>query len=230
MVNNFELIKGLLQFNHEGDFYFIQILKRRKDNTGMEVDMRVINNYFIYSERQLMEDLQQRIIEECNFHNARAYIRVNVRNAEKIALQTLKKVTDMIISKDYKAVKNAYLSAAGEHHSQVPKRWIVDIDGSDWIDTFAMYTDMINGCQPLGNKVIGCIPTKNGYHIICTPFNLQEWNKLFKEPFTPIDIHKDNPTLLYCPSSNTIKRQYRPCGDCGATEPLQRCLGCRHEF
>ena len=34
----------------------------------------------------------------------------------------------------------------------------------------------------------------NGIHLITTSFNLQQ----FKEKYPDIDIHKNNPTLLYC--------------------------------
>lgn len=142
MINNFNRIESLLDFKNVGDFYFIQILKRRKDNPEMEKDMTIINNYFVYS----IEDFynhESRIKFECDAHNARAYIRVNVRNTQKIAMQTLKKVTDLIISGDYRAVKSAYLSAAGEFHSQNPKLWIVDVDEKD-LSAVDMYMDMIN--------------------------------------------------------------------------------------
>ena len=49
MVNNFISIKSLLTFKEEGDFYFIQILKRKKDNPEMKSDTRVIDNFFVYS-------------------------------------------------------------------------------------------------------------------------------------------------------------------------------------
>ena len=37
------------------------------------------------------------------------------------------------------------------------------------------------------------LPAKSGYHIITEPFNLQQ----FKEKYPDIDVHKNNPTLLY---------------------------------
>jgi hypothetical protein len=37
------------------------------------------------------------------------------------------------------------------------------------------------------------IPTKNGVHIITRPFNLQK----FKGFHPGMDVHKENPTLLY---------------------------------
>lgn len=193
MIDNFQKIESLLQFKNEGDFYFVQILRRRKDNPEMKTDMVLVNNYFIYSIEDYY-DKKIRITNDCHTYNARAYIRLNVRNAEKIAMQTLKKVTDYILQKDFKAVKNAYLSACGEFHSQVPKRWIVDIDekGGD----LQGIMNYIYECEPVGQKIETIIETKNGYHLITTPFNLQTWRKLIKNP---IDIHKDNPTILYIP-------------------------------
>jgi hypothetical protein len=37
------------------------------------------------------------------------------------------------------------------------------------------------------------IPTKNGIHVICRPFNLAK----FRVDYA-IDVHKDNPSILYC--------------------------------
>ena len=50
-----------------------------------------------------------------------------------------------------------------------------------------------------GSNILGYIPTKNGWHIICEPFN----TKLI-EPFQAthaFDIHKNNPTILYTPGN-----------------------------
>ena len=41
-MNNFQKIKPVLKFENENDFYFIQILKRRKDNPEMDRDVKVI--------------------------------------------------------------------------------------------------------------------------------------------------------------------------------------------
>jgi hypothetical protein len=41
------------------------------------------------------------------------------------------------------------------------------------------------------------VPTKNGIHLITNPFNLNA----FKFGFPNIDVHKNNPTILYIPKS-----------------------------
>lgn len=201
MINNFESLSPLLQFDNPGDCYFVQILKRRKDNPTMERDMEVIDNFFFYS----IEDAEKkmpRIIHKCNCENARAYLRVNRRNTEKLALMTAQKILGYIISRDFKAAKNAYLSAAGENHSEPKKRWIIDIDFNEQFPPVIGRTNpygeldrFIHNLQPLGNKHLAFIPTKNGVHFICTPFNVLEFRKVYPN----IDIHKDNPTILYIP-------------------------------
>lgn len=195
MINNFKLLEPLLTFNEPGDFYFLQLIQRKKDNPHIERNLNVIDNHFIY-DLEKFRHLEDSIIHNCIAHNARAYLRLNVRNAEKIALRTLQKTVDLIVSKDYKAVKNAYLSAAGESNSQKDKRWLVDIDEKLSTSVMQQNIDLINSMQPVGDKILKIVPTKNGYHIICNPFNLQEWRKMI--PF-PLDIHKDNPTCLYVP-------------------------------
>lgn len=211
MINNFQTLRPIIQFTNPGDCYFVQFLKRRKDNPEMERDMTNVDNLFIYSLEQY-DSMEQRIIEIANMHNARAYIRVNRRNTERMALQTLVKVSNLILSKDYKSVKNAYLSAAGEHSSEPIKRWVVDIDtfipklgihnaelneqGVDDIKSIicSLHDECNRNSKQGEYKILLTVPTKNGCHIITNPFNLQKFRKLV--PY-PIDIHKDNPTLLY---------------------------------
>jgi hypothetical protein len=54
------------------------------------------------------------------------------------------------------------------------------------------------------NQKFLILPTKNGKHIICPPFNKmtfqQMWDKSENlKQLDMLDIHKDNPTILYVP-------------------------------
>ena len=76
-------------------------------------------------------------------------------------------------------------------------RWVVDIDTyMNYYESEAFMDFINNYVEPFnGNvKCLKWIPTKNGHHLITTPFNLQQ----FKEKYPDIDVHKNNPTLLYC--------------------------------
>jgi hypothetical protein len=199
MKNNFNLVRKMLDFSNPDTYYFLQILKRRKDNPDLEKDMKVIGDYFIYSMEQFNR-MENEIIQTCIAHNARAYFRINKRSSKKTAMQMLKRVTDLIISENYKAVKNAFSSVSGEFHGDEDKKWIVDIDDVS-IDTFNHSKQQIEirelllelqtetGREPMMNY----IPTKSGIHIITRPFNL----KRFKEKYPEIDVHKDNMVILY---------------------------------
>ena len=74
------------------------------------------------------------------------------------------------------------------------KTWLVDFDSKD-IDELNRLKDIIESVEPKDvEKIVETVPTRNGYHLITRPFNKKEFNELYNES---IDIHKDNPTLIY---------------------------------
>jgi hypothetical protein len=197
MIDNFPHIPELLDFSEKNTFYFIQILKRRKENPDMKTGVRVVDNFYIYAPEDL-EKLKDKIVEQCTLHNARAYINVNRLDLERIALHTSKKIMELVIQGDYKAVKNAYPSVCGSHSSENDKRWVVDIDTKDLdvvIGIVKLIEDLQASITKSNYKVLKTLETKNGYHIITNPFNL----KAFKDIEPNIDVHKSSPTILYIP-------------------------------
>jgi hypothetical protein len=78
------------------------------------------------------------------------------------------------------------------------KRWIVDIDTKDEIVVHRV-AHIVNAMKPEGDKIITCIPTKNGYHLITKRFDVLSFNKMMKLQGDVPDIQKKNPTLLYLP-------------------------------
>ncbi len=199
MINNFQQISKLLQFRSDDDFYHLQIIKRKKDHPEIGSNSLVIKTYYIKSEDHLAK-VEPEIIALCNFHGARACINLNRRSFEKMAFHTLKKVTDQIMNKDFTSVRKAYESVCGAYANESNKKWIIDIDNIS-IDGFNHQPSMIQ----LRSRIIelqieaghlqsmNFIRTKSGIHIISAPFNLQK----FREEFPDIDVHKDNPTILY---------------------------------
>ena len=47
MVDNLDKILPLLKFESEDDFYYLQILQRKKENPQLGSNSRVIKNYYI---------------------------------------------------------------------------------------------------------------------------------------------------------------------------------------
>lgn len=196
MQNNFQQIQQLLKFNRPGEFYFIQIFKRRKDNPEMEVDMKVIRDYYVYSQNDLAR-LEECIIKDCEAHNARAYVRLNVRHTDKIALMMMKRLADLLISGDTKAARNIYSSVCGEFHSDPEKKWLIDLDSLNKNEEDFVKAIISNlwSHNEMGGQIYAEVPTPNGKHLITSPFNLQS----FRSECSYVDIHKDNPTILYVP-------------------------------
>jgi len=100
MTDNFDLIKNFIKKNYtleKGDFFFIQVLKRRKENPELKKDVSLIDTFFINDSFDL-EDYRQEIIKLCHDNNARCYIRLDKRNSDKICLQALKITTDDMIN------------------------------------------------------------------------------------------------------------------------------------
>ena len=200
MINNFQAIRDLLTFGDEDKFYLIQIFKRRKDNPDMKKDMVIIDNYFVY-ELAHFDGLEGKIVDQCTKNNARAYIRLNRRSAKQVALKTLGRIAKMIEDENYKHVQRAYLSCAGESHKEEDKTWIIDLDRNGTSDEAydAYINSVIFEAQQLiqetgKDDTMSIIPTKNGLHLICRPFNLSKFKRIFPE----VDVHKDNPVMLFC--------------------------------
>lgn len=203
MINNLELIKSHLQFDSEDDFYHLQIIKRKKEHPELGSNSYVVKTYYVRSVEYLDKKMPE-IIALCEFHNARACINLNRRSFEKMAFHLLKKVADQIMNKDFKSARKAYESVCGAYSNEPDKKWIVDIDTKDEklikeIQGFIYYLEPMEfidlNIGSIVNKVKLTLPTKNGYHLITSPFRLDEFNK----KYPGIEVHKNNPTILVIP-------------------------------
>lgn len=204
MVDCIELIKDLLVFETNDDFYFLQILQRKKENPNLGSNSKVIKNYYITSTEHLIEKYDE-IKSLCNMFNARASLRLNKRSFEKVAFKSLENFANVMQTKEYKHIMNCYDKACGLLNNEKQKKWIVDIDRNElvWLEQII---NSVQESEPNGNKIIIQLPTRSGIHLITKPFNViqfkenlkNELSKYFMGEIT-IDIHKDNPINLYIP-------------------------------
>lgn len=197
MIDNIELIKDLLNFENEGDFYMLYVFKRKKDQPEGERDnhqsVRTIKTYCVES-IEYLEKRYDEIKQLCEMFKARAYIHVQKQNHKDVAMNMITEIVKRIQSGQINQ-QHVFDSVVGQIKTQ-EKRWIVDLDvkGGEWLYNVE---ECINNCRPEGEKVEMVIPTKSGYHLITKRFDVME----FKKHYPDLDIQKKNPTLLYYPDS-----------------------------
>ena len=194
MVNNIKLVLPFLVFEFKDDFYYLQILQRKKENPQLGSNSRVIKNYYITSQEYLLERYDE-IMKLCEVFNARASIRLNKRSFEKVGFKAMTNLANTMMNKEYSFLKSSYDRACGLGHNDSEKKWILDIDGEVSYGRLMLMEDVINRAQPEGKNTIVYIPSKSGLHLITKPFDLREFGSLYPE----IEVHKDNPTNLYIP-------------------------------
>ena len=244
-IDNFDIIRKHLDFvDSKLDRYIVHILRRPKDisskmknELGANESQRLIKTYYIDS----LEYFDRKIPamkELCKANNARAYIIVQPKDNFECLMNLGKKIFDTIQNKNY-SVKPEHLirQAYCEHHNTRKKQWVIDLDFKEMTEyrcddgykyykktwSFQEVKDLIIEellkIQKTEDQIYE-VPTKQGVHIITSPFNLQsaqkkcglmfEGRKKFVEqiPYGPGEynykyheqtgwLHKDGMTLLY---------------------------------
>jgi hypothetical protein len=216
MIDNLNLIKPLLNFDDEDDFYMLYVFKRKKDQSTDKANhqsVRTIRSYCIKSVEQL-EERYDEIKMLCEVFKARAYMHIQKQSHKDVSLDMLVTLAERIKCGQNKQ-QGLFDTVVGQIKTN-EKRWIVDIDTKDDSIVESIINN-IDNCKPIRSrafvttysggtvnysldiitKVIQKIPTKSGYHLITEKFDVQE----FKKHHPDIDIQKKNPTLLYYPDS-----------------------------
>ena len=181
MINNIQLIKPLLTFDKEGDFYMLYVFKRKKDQPEGERDnhqsVRTIKSYCVTSVEYL-EKRYQEIIQLCEMFKARAYIHVVKQNHKDVGMNMITEIVNRIQSGQINQ-QHVFDSVVGQIKTS-EKRWIIDIDEKEISPLMLAHIEY--GCRPftevdfddagvpigykVGPKIEKTIPTKNGYHLI----------------------------------------------------------------
>ena len=205
IVDNFKLIEDKLTFNNPDEFYFVQVLMRGKDgNTQPGINGNNKNRqiaFYCITSKEKLEEKKDEIITLCKTKNARCYIHPTKRSFKEVAVKALVLTADIIEKENYMGMKGVYSTACGQSFITKDKKFVVDVDrngneNDESINRRAteMVMFMNTECEPLGyEKLIYTVPTKNGLHLITMPFNTAK----FGEKYPTVDIHKNNPTLLY---------------------------------
>lgn len=196
MIDNFEKIKPYISDPCPGKFWYVKIVRRKKENPDVTSRQHFIKHWFIRNWEHL-ESIKDDIRTMCIAFNARAYIYLTPRSEFKHAHILLKKIAERLSTQSYN-MGGIIQSSAGDKDcifDKESKTWMIDIDTKDM--AVVNYTSSLVSSKAIGGKVKTIIPTINGYHLITTPFNTWLYDDVYGETYTKYDISKNNPTLLY---------------------------------
>lgn len=221
IVDNFDLIRSLLKFEDKNDFYFLQIIQRKKDGgiipqCNRNNGYRTIKSYYIRSLEEFDSRIE-RIKQLCEQNNARAYINLNVRSAKEVALEAAKAYIDLVREDRCYQGHRVYDHVCGVTPKMGnKKKWIVDVDDltPEQIDIVCEKICKCRSAYPMENpdsvtfnNIIAEIPTAHGVHIITHGFDVARFREILEYTTTLnltkqqikeiVTVKKDNPTLLY---------------------------------
>ena len=185
IVNNFNEIKVLLIKEDPNDFWFGQIIKRKKDNPLMDRSERIIKSYNFSSHDKLLDRMDE-IMSICEYNNARFYLNPNIRNIKLCNIRLIQSLMQSIADESYSSIYSKVDSIFGSTMSPGrTKYWIADIDEDDT----ALVNELKDAIDDNNGKKSLVLKTLNGYHIICEPFN--------RKVIVYSEIKVNSPTLIY---------------------------------
>lgn len=205
MTDNFDIYKQFIteKWSHidlpEGDSYFaIELIRRGKDNPDMPAANYHFKNYYIRKPENL-DKYKQEIKSLCELLHLRAYASVNIKSFKQVSLDTMAELARRIAKNDYRKNYAVFESCSGQYCHSKGKQWVVDVDDCKLHGVYPeIIKDVINSCQPDGNKIVTEFPTKSGVHLITTPFDRQQFMELCEAyDIKDADIKKNHLTLLY---------------------------------
>ncbi len=195
MVNNFERFGELMRFTDKHDFYFVNILRRKKDHPEQSKSEKFIDAFYIYSLAQY-EEFIPKMIKQADKEEARVYVRVNKRNDITIGMKMIKEVVELVDNQAYTKLKRAYTSVCGSYSSEKERKiYTIDVDNlnMDYLLEVVNYVDSLRKKYNSPTLIHTFVKSLNGYHILTSPFNIKE----FKIQYPHIDVSDDASTLLY---------------------------------
>ena len=199
VVDNFDAVEGIMEFTTPNTFYWVQVIKRRKDNPGMHGNNICYGSFCFYNYESLLR-AKSELIKLSRTYNARVMFWINPRNIQELALPMMQLGLEYIKSKHYKSINRLFDHACGKYAQKGKnKLHIIDVDTRD---------------PEVVNKICSCLTsagernpdfeikkvlnTLHGFHILCNGFNPDLFKQLCViEKVDPVDIHEDNPTVLY---------------------------------
>lgn len=196
-IDNFNIVSPWFDnLSDQGDFFFVQVIQRNKENNNVRSGGYVIKDYHFFDKETFLAKKDE-ITTLCKAFNARAYFWVNPRNCKQVQYEIIKETLEAIELGIHKLFKCVSRALGRKRCNKYKSKWILDFDTKDW-SLINKYLDLVRKCRPNVNKILYYVPTVNGIHVITLGFDLEQFKQeLAIAKLDNIDIHKDNPTILY---------------------------------
>ena len=194
MIDNFNIFSSWFEnLTDQGDFFFVQVIQRKKE-CPIGSNNNVIKDYYFFDKDSFLNKKEE-ITTLCKTFNARAYFWVNCRQVQYEIIREALEAIEYNSKKLFRCVSKAIGKRRNTNYKLL---WILDFNTKD-TELITKYLDIAIGCKHAGNGLVfNLIPTVNGFHAITKGFDLNQFNqKLNEADLENIDIHKDNPTVLY---------------------------------
>lgn len=196
-IDNFNAVAPWFDnLSDQGDFFFVQVMQRNKEKNNVGSSGYVIKDYHFFDKETFLSKKEE-ITTLCKAFNARAYFWINPRNCKEVQYEIIREALEAIELGTHKLFKCVSRALGRKRCNKYKSKWILDFDTKDW-SLINKYLDLVRKCRSNVNKILYYVPTVNGIHVITLGFDLEQFKQeLAIAKLDNIDIHKDNPTILY---------------------------------
>lgn len=197
-IDNFYYLSYYFDNLTTDEFLFVTIIQRKKDGhselSNNNDGYRTIKMFTISSLTELMS-YKKTIVELCTKLKARAYVNVEKRNYKEIALYCATDFIDLIRNNNSKNIMKVVQSCCSKYRARgATKYFTLDIDSKNG-DLLTKAISMVTEC---GGVVQTILNTVNGYHVICTVFNREQFEQLIHMySVEDVTVKVNSPVLLY---------------------------------
>lgn len=180
MTDNFTNFRSFMQLpeTEGGDaYYVIELVRRGKDCPDLPAANYHFKNYYIDTLAKY-DKVQDEIRLLCQTLRLRAYVSVCRKSFRRVTMNTIAEMSRRASLEDFKRPDRIFASCSGAYVDKDDKHWVVDVDDcpffmdeSDAQPRWVRVKELINECEPKGDKIELMLPTRTGVHLITRPFH-----------------------------------------------------------
>lgn len=195
--NNFYFLSYYFDLLSYNEFLFISIIQRKKDGNDIpskNSDYRTIKIFTISSYNELLA-YKDKIVSLCKKLNARAYVNLEKRNYNEIALHCASECINLVQNNCANNILKVVQSCCAKYRAtKADKYYVLDIDVTDT----GVLQQAINLVEECKGNILTILDTVNGHHVVCSVFNREKYYQLLHmKNLDFIEVKSNSPVLLY---------------------------------